>query len=425
MFYTQTKTVTARWFDDERFAGRQHHHQSSALSRCMDFELTEEQRAFADAAREFARREFAPHAARWDARKHFPKEAIAKAGELGFCGLYAPEAHRRPGSAAPRRHADLRGDGRGRTRPPRPSSRSTTWRPGCSAPGASRPCASAVGADARQRAQAGVLLPDRAGRRAPTPARSRRAPKRRATTTALNGSKAFISGAGATDVLVRHGAHRRRAVAGGISAFAVPARCARHQLRQEGTQDGLEQPAHAHHQLRQRRGAGRESARRGRRGLQHRDEGARRRAHQHRDLLGRHGAGRARCGARATCTSASSSAKRSRSFQALQFKLADMATELVAARQMVRLAACKLDAGVPTPAPIARWPSASPPTSASTSATRRCSCTAATATSSELPAGTARARRARAPDPRRHQRNHARDRRAAVLMRRRNGGDSR
>jgi alkylation response protein AidB-like acyl-CoA dehydrogenase len=33
------------------------------------------------------------------------------------------------------------------------------------------------------------------------------------------------------------------------------------------------------------------------------------------------------------------------SFQALQFKLADMATELVAARQMVRLAACKLDAG--------------------------------------------------------------------------------
>ncbi|HAJ13155.1 MAG TPA: acyl-CoA dehydrogenase, partial [Comamonadaceae bacterium] len=34
-------------------------------------------------------------------------------------------------------------------------------------------------------------------------------------------------------------------------------------------------------------------------------------------------------------------------FQALQFKLADMATELVAARQMVRLAASKLDAGHP------------------------------------------------------------------------------
>ena len=35
------------------------------------------------------------------------------------------------------------------------------------------------------------------------------------------------------------------------------------------------------------------------------------------------------------------------SFQALQFKLADMATELVAARQMVRLAASKLDAAAP------------------------------------------------------------------------------
>ena len=35
------------------------------------------------------------------------------------------------------------------------------------------------------------------------------------------------------------------------------------------------------------------------------------------------------------------------SFQALQFKLADMVTELVAARQMVRLAACKLDQRAP------------------------------------------------------------------------------
>jgi alkylation response protein AidB-like acyl-CoA dehydrogenase len=33
------------------------------------------------------------------------------------------------------------------------------------------------------------------------------------------------------------------------------------------------------------------------------------------------------------------------SFQALQFKFADMVTNTVAARQMVRLAACKLDAG--------------------------------------------------------------------------------
>ena len=48
---------------------------------------------------------------------------------------------------------------------------------------------------------------------------------------------------------------------------------------------------------------------------------------------------------RNTCKTANSLANPIASFQALQFKLADMATELVAARQMVRLAASKLDAG--------------------------------------------------------------------------------
>ena len=58
----------------------------------MDFELSEDQRAFRDTAREFAQREFAPHAAQWDAESIFPVEAIRHAGELGFCGLYALEA---------------------------------------------------------------------------------------------------------------------------------------------------------------------------------------------------------------------------------------------------------------------------------------------------------------------------------------------
>lgn len=58
----------------------------------MDFELTEEQRAFAQTARDFAQAELAPHAAHWDEEGIFPKEAIAKAGEPGLRGLYAPEA---------------------------------------------------------------------------------------------------------------------------------------------------------------------------------------------------------------------------------------------------------------------------------------------------------------------------------------------
>ena len=57
----------------------------------MNFDLTEDQVAFKDAARSFSDKEFAPNAAEWDAGKIFPKEVIAKAGELGFCGLYCPE----------------------------------------------------------------------------------------------------------------------------------------------------------------------------------------------------------------------------------------------------------------------------------------------------------------------------------------------
>ena len=66
--------------------------------------------------------------------------------------------------------------------------------------------------------------------------------------------------------------------------------------------------------------------------------------------------------------------------QALQFRLADMATELEAARLMVRRGAAALDATRPQRHPAtAPWPSGSPPTPASRSPTRRCSCTAATA----------------------------------------------
>ena len=55
----------------------------------MNFELTQEQRAFCEAARDFAAKEFAPHAAHWDQEAIFPREAIALAGDQGFCGMYA------------------------------------------------------------------------------------------------------------------------------------------------------------------------------------------------------------------------------------------------------------------------------------------------------------------------------------------------
>jgi len=57
----------------------------------MDFELSEEQRAFQATAREFARAEFAPRAKEWDEKYIFPVESLRKAASLGFGGMYIRE----------------------------------------------------------------------------------------------------------------------------------------------------------------------------------------------------------------------------------------------------------------------------------------------------------------------------------------------
>src|SRR6201994_2944537 len=57
----------------------------------MDFPLTDDQRAIEEAARAFAAAELAPNAARWDAESHFPVDVMKKAAQLGFAGLYVQE----------------------------------------------------------------------------------------------------------------------------------------------------------------------------------------------------------------------------------------------------------------------------------------------------------------------------------------------
>ncbi len=57
----------------------------------MDFTLTEEQRAIRETAREFAEREFRPNAARWDEEQIFPVDALRQAAALGFAGIYVGE----------------------------------------------------------------------------------------------------------------------------------------------------------------------------------------------------------------------------------------------------------------------------------------------------------------------------------------------
>ncbi len=59
----------------------------------MDFTLSEEQGAIQDAARAFAAEELAPHSARWDEEKHFPVDVMRQAAALGFAGIYVQEEH--------------------------------------------------------------------------------------------------------------------------------------------------------------------------------------------------------------------------------------------------------------------------------------------------------------------------------------------
>ncbi|WP_367109228.1 acyl-CoA dehydrogenase family protein [uncultured Psychrobacter sp.] len=54
----------------------------------MDFSLTDDQLAFRQTAKQFAQKELKPNAAEWDRTSHFPVDVIKKSGELGFLGLY-------------------------------------------------------------------------------------------------------------------------------------------------------------------------------------------------------------------------------------------------------------------------------------------------------------------------------------------------
>ena len=56
-------------------------------------ELTDDQREIRGLARRFADEEVAPHAAEWDREHRFPREVVEHLGELGLMGVCVPEAH--------------------------------------------------------------------------------------------------------------------------------------------------------------------------------------------------------------------------------------------------------------------------------------------------------------------------------------------
>jgi alkylation response protein AidB-like acyl-CoA dehydrogenase len=59
----------------------------------MDFRLTDEQRQIQEMVREFALSEIKPHLMEWDEAQHFPTEVFKRAGGLGMLGVTVPEEY--------------------------------------------------------------------------------------------------------------------------------------------------------------------------------------------------------------------------------------------------------------------------------------------------------------------------------------------
>ncbi|EOS8317159.1 acyl-CoA dehydrogenase family protein [Vibrio parahaemolyticus] len=309
----------------------------------MDFELNEDQRAFADTAQQFSLERLAPMAAEWDEKQNFPKDVLREAGELGFLSLYTPEEH--GGLGLSRLDASIVFE---------------QLSMGCTSTTAfmtihnmvSWMVASFATEDVRAKYCPKLVTGEWLGSYCLTEPNAGSDAASLATTASkkgdtyvLNGGKAFISGAGETDVLVVM-ARTGEAGAKGVSAFVVPAQA-------DGISYGRKEPKMGWNSQPTRAVTF--------------DNVVIPASH----LLGEEGQGfifamKGLDGGRiniATCSVGTAQqalnqatqymlerkqfGKSLAQFQALQFKLADMATELVAARQLVRYAASKLDRGDP------------------------------------------------------------------------------
>ncbi|WP_322998300.1 acyl-CoA dehydrogenase family protein [Castellaniella sp.] len=309
----------------------------------MDFRLTEEQQAFAQAAREFAQGELAPHAAQWDEECIFPREAFAKAGELGFCAMYAPESI--GGLGLPRLDATLVFEEMAAVDPSTTAfitiHNMATWMVGSWAQPAVRDHWGPLLASGQMLASYCLTEPG-AGSDAASLVTSAR---RDGDHYVLNGAKAFISGAGDTDVLVvmaRTGGEGAR----GISALVVPADTAGITYGRKENKMGWNSQStrpitfeDVRVPVENRLGEEGEGFRFAMKGL---DGGRINIASCSVGAAqGAYEAARRYMGERRQFGKALAD------FQALQFKLADLLANVVASRQMVRLAASKLDEGDP------------------------------------------------------------------------------
>jgi alkylation response protein AidB-like acyl-CoA dehydrogenase len=309
----------------------------------MDFNLTEDQLAFREAARAFAEKSMEPHAAKWDNEHIFPVDVLKEAGEMGFMGIYTPDAL--GGMGLSRLDTSVIVEELAAACPSTAAfitiHNMATWMVASFAPDDLKQevvpklasgewlasyCLTEPGAgsDAASLRTKAVLDGD---------------------SYVINGSKVFISGAGDTDILVlmaRTGAADSGSK--GISTFVIPADA-------EGISYGKNEEKMGWHSqptrtinlenvrvpITSRVGEEGDGFAIAMKGL---DGG---RLNIATCSLG--GAQAALLRARNYMHEREQFGKPLAAFQALQFKLADMATNLVAARQMVRLGAFKLDSG--------------------------------------------------------------------------------
>ncbi|MFN1580957.1 acyl-CoA dehydrogenase family protein [Vibrio rotiferianus] len=309
----------------------------------MDFELNEDQRMFADTAQQFAAERLAPMAAEWDEKQIFPKDILREAGELGFLSLYTPEEQ--GGLGLSRLDASIIFEqlsmGCTSTTAFMTIHNMVTWMVASFATDEVKDafCSKLITGEFLG---SYCLTEPNAGSDAASLTTSA---TKQGDNYILNGGKTFISGAGDTDVLVVM-ARTGDAGAKGVSAFVVPADA-------DGISYGRKEPKMGWNSQPTRAVTF--------------DNVSIPASH----LLGEEGQGfvfamKGLDGGRiniATCSVGTAQqalnqaaqymqerkqfGKSLAQFQALQFKLADMATELVAARQLVRYAASKLDRGDP------------------------------------------------------------------------------
>ena len=309
----------------------------------MNFELSEDQRVLQAAAEAFAAAELAPNSARWDAARHFPVDTLRKAAELGFAAIYLSEDV--GGSGLSRLDASLIFEalsyGDVATTAYLTIHNMASWM--IDRFGAPELRQAYLPRLTRMELIASYCLTEPGS--GSDAAALRTTAIRDGDHYVLSGSKAFISGGGVSDIYVVM-ARTGEAGAKGVSAYVVekgwPGLSFGAQARKLGwtapptaqvNLDGVRVPAA------NRIGEEGEGFRFAMMGL---DGG---RLNIASCSLG--GAALALDTAKTYLETRQQFGRPLRDFQALQFKLADMATDLEAARLMVRRAAAALDAGRP------------------------------------------------------------------------------